>query len=75
MAAKTGTAQTSDPNGVDNGAFVCYAPADDPEIAIAVYAEKSDGGSSLAVVAREILNAYFEVGEIGDVNIYENTIS
>lgn len=75
VAAKTGTAQTSDPNGVDNGAFVCYAPADDPEIAIAVYAEKSDGGSSLAVVAREILNAYFEVGEIGDVNIYENTIS
>ena len=75
VAAKTGTAQTSDPEGIDNGAFVCYAPADDPQIAIAVYAEKSDGGSSLAVVAREILNAYFEVGEIGDVAIYENTMS
>jgi len=75
VAAKTGTAQTADPNGVDNGAFVCYAPADNPKIAIAIYAEKSDGGSSLAVIAKEILNAYFEVGEIGDVNIYENTIS
>ena len=75
VAAKTGTAQTGDPYGADNGAFVCYAPADNPQIAIAVYAEKSNGGSYLASVAREILNAYFEVGEIGDVNIYENIMS
>lgn len=75
VAGKTGTAQTSDPEGIDNGAFVCYAPADDPKIAIAVYAEKSDGGSQLAIVARAIMDAYFEVGEIGDVNIYENTMS
>ena len=75
VAAKTGTAQTGDPSGADNGAFVCYAPADNPQIAIAVYAEKADGGSSLAVIAREIISAYFEVGEVGDVNIYENTMS
>ena len=75
VAGKTGTAQTSDPNGADNGAFVCYAPADDPQIAIAIYAEKANGGSKLSIVAKEILNAYFEVGEIGDVTIYENTIS
>ena len=34
VAAKTGTAETD--NGSDNGAFVCYAPFDDPEIAIVV---------------------------------------
>ncbi len=75
VAAKTGTAQTGDPTGADHGAFICFAPAEDPQIAIAIYAEKSDGGSVLASVAREILNIYFDVGEIGDVNIFENQMS
>jgi penicillin-binding protein 2 len=75
VASKTGTAQTSDPYGADHGAFICFAPANDPQIAIAVYGEKANGGSKLAIVARDIMDIYFEVGEIGDVNIYENTMS
>ncbi len=74
VAAKTGTAQ----NGgdlPDNGAFVCYAPADDPQIAIAIYGEKAAHGSSLAVIAKAMLDVYFEVGEIGDVVTYENKLS
>ncbi len=75
IAAKTGTAQTDIYGASDNGAFVCFAPADDPQIAIAVYAEKSAGGSKLAPIAKAMLDIYFEVGEIGDVNTYENKLS
>ena len=74
VAAKTGTAQTAQA-GSDNAAFVCYAPADDPQIAISVYLEKGGHGSSLAVIARDILDLYFEIGPVGDVNTYENELS
>lgn len=73
VAAKTGTAQMD--GKPDNGAFVCFAPADDPKIAIAVYGEKAASGAKLAPVAKAMLDIYFEVGEIGDVNTYENKIS
>ena len=75
VCAKTGTAQTGNPSGSDNGAFICYAPADDPQIAIAIYGEKAGHGSWLATVAKSILDVYFEVGEIGDVTANENQIS
>ena len=71
IAAKTGTAQ----NGgdlPDNGAFVCYAPFDDPQIAIAIYGEKAGHGSDLATIAKAILDVYFSVGEASDVTTYEN---
>ncbi len=74
IAAKTGTAETG-MAGSDNGAFVCYAPAENPQIAIAIYGEKAGHGSTLASLAKAILDVYFEVGEIGDVNIFENTLS
>ena len=75
VAAKTGTAQGGDRNASDNGAFVCYAPAEDPQIAIAIYGEKAGHGSSVATIARDILDLYFEVGEIGDITVYENQLS
>lgn len=75
IAAKTGTAETGLNIGSDNGAFVCFAPADNPKIAIAVYGERAGHGSSMAAVAKAILDMYFEVGEIGDVNVYENQLS
>ena len=75
ICAKTGTAETGLGIGSDNGAFLCFAPADDPKIAIAVYGERAGHGSSMAAVAKSILDVYFEVGEIGDVAIYENQLS
>ena len=75
IAAKTGTAQTGIPSASDNAAFVCYAPLDDPQIAIAVYVEKGGHGSTLGSVAKEILDVYFAVGETADVNTYENRLS
>ena len=62
VCAKTGTAQTGIPNTSDNGAFVCYAPADDPQIAVVVYGEKAGHGSSLGEVARSVLDSYFGLG-------------
>ena len=75
VAAKTGTAENGIPSASANGAFICYAPADDPQIAIAVYGERVGHGSTLAQVARAMLDAYFEVGEIGDVVTNENQLS
>jgi len=75
VAAKTGTAENGIPEASANGAFVCYAPLDDPEIAIAVYVERGGHGSTLASIAKSILDRYFEVGVIGDVNSFENQIS
>ncbi len=75
VAAKTGTAQNGQTKASDNGAFICYAPAEDPQIAIAIYGEKAGHGSSLAQIAKEMLDVYFEVGEVGDVNTNENEIS
>ena len=74
VCAKTGTADTN-PNFPANGAFVCYAPAENPQIAIAIYGEKAGHGSSLAIIARAMLEAYFDVDEIGDVITYENQLS
>ena len=75
ICAKTGTAQTGINGQDDNGAFLCYAPADDPQIAIAVYGEKSGSGSVMGNVAKGILDAYFDVGEAGELPTYENTMS
>ena len=75
IAAKTGTAQTDIPGASDNGAFVCFAPLDDPQIAIAIYVEKGGHGSTVATIAKAMLDIYFEVGEIGDVITFENQIS
>ncbi len=75
VAAKTGTAETDKEGKSDNGSFICFAPADDPEITIAVYGEQAGHGSSMAGVAKDILDSYFEVGAPADVNTYENQLS
>ena len=59
VAAKTGTASHGS-EGSDNAAFVCYAPADDPEIAIVIYVEKGAAGSTLAAVAEPLLDYIFD---------------
>jgi len=75
VAGKTGTAETDKTDKSDNGSFICFAPAYDPEIAISVYGEQAGHGSSMAGVAKDILDSYFEVGAPADVNSYENKLS
>ena len=65
IAAKTGTAETSnvpdtDPDYTEpNLSFICYAPADDPEIAVAVMIEQGNTGNYAKNVAKDILDQYF----------------
>ena len=58
VAGKTGTAQN--PHGKDHALFACYAPADDPTIAIAIVVENSGHGGSIAAPrAGRVLNILF----------------
>ncbi len=76
VAAKTGTAQHSNSKNVsDHGAFVCYAPFENPEIAISVYGEKAGHGTTMGQIAKEILDTYFDNPEKGDVQTNENQLS
>ena len=56
--AKTGTAQISS-KVKNNSVFVCFAPYDEPEIAVAIAIERGDAGAKSASAAVNILNAYF----------------
>ncbi len=58
IACKTGTVQ-SWASETNNGVFVCYAPAKDPEIAISVVVEKGVSGSKIMVIAKDILDYYY----------------
>lgn len=60
IAAKTGTAQKGAPgSGITQPWFVAFAPAEDPQIALAVTVETSQGGSG-GTVAAPIARQVFE---------------
>ncbi len=60
IACKTGTAETSmDDSTEPNISFICYAPADDPQIAVAVMMEYGNKGPYAQNVAKDILDQYF----------------
>ncbi len=71
--AKTGTAQLGS-NITNNGVFVCFAPYEEPEIAVAIAIEHGGSGAALASTAVKILNAYFTADEIGTAVIGENQL-
>jgi penicillin-binding protein 2 len=59
VAGKTGTAQN--PHGPDHAAFVCFAPVESPQIAIAVVVENGgEGGLTAAPIARRMLEQHFK---------------
>ena len=70
--AKTGSTQTGDNNA--NGVFICFAPFDEPEIAVALVLEKGQAGAALASTAVEILNAYFAPSDIGAIMAPEGAL-
>jgi penicillin-binding protein 2 len=66
VAGKTGTAQN--PHGDDHAWFMCYAPAKDPEVALAVILENAGhGGAEAAPVAGRWLHAYFAWSDAGEM--------
>ena len=62
-AAKTGSPQLADtlPNGTHyvNSVLIGYAPADDPQIAVAVVLEYGGGGANATPVLHAVLDAWF----------------
>lgn len=59
VAGKTGTAQN--PHGKDHAWFICFAPLEDPKVAIAVLVEHGGmGGGVAAPIAGKILKGIFK---------------
>ena len=57
VAAKTGTAENA---GSDHTTFICYAPYDKPEVAVAVVIEHGAKGRYSMQVAKDLLDGYFK---------------
>lgn len=57
VAGKTGTAEIA--GGSDHTTFICYAPYEDPEVAVAVVLEHGASGQYSMNVAKAMLDAYF----------------
>lgn len=77
IAGKTGTSQN--PFGKNHAVFVGYAPADNPQIAIAVLVENVGYGSTFAApIARDVIDAYInkidfpKETKINEIKISEN---
>ena len=71
--AKTGTAQLGG-DITNNGCFVCFAPYDEPEIAVALVIEQGNAGAQLASTAVSVINAYFTPDEAETVVTGENQL-
>ncbi|GAA4865078.1 penicillin-binding protein 2 [Saccharopolyspora cebuensis] len=69
IASKTGTAQHGDPEDKPHGWYVAFAPAENPQIAVAVIVEnggdegaEATGGSIAAPIGREVIRAGLQGG-------------
>lgn len=73
VAGKTGTAQKGE-NIQNDGLFMCYAPYDDPEVAISVAVERGGSGASVQFIARQIMDAYITIRGYSDTSEEEMTL-
>ena len=73
VGAKTGSVQVN-AETESNAVFVCFAPYDDPQIAISLVVEKGGSGSTLASIAADILRYYFSAEESREETLTENTL-
>ena len=62
VCGKTGTAQN--PHGEDNSVFICFAPKDDPKIAVAAYVENAGFGATWALPVASLMLEKYLTGEI-----------
>ncbi len=62
ICGKTGTSQN--PHGDDSSVFIGFAPANDPEIAVAVYVENAKWGNDFAAPMTGLMIEQFIKGEI-----------
>ncbi len=62
ICGKTGTAQN--PHGHDHSVFICFAPMDDPKIAVAAYVENGGFGATWAAPIASLLTEMYLTREI-----------
>ena len=72
VGCKTGTAQVATKTA--NAIFVCYAPFDDPQVALCLVAEQGASGGNLAELAAGILAQYFSTDSSLSTVSGENTL-
>ena len=71
VAGKTGSAEAGtdeNQNDLVNAWFVCFAPFENPEVAVVVMIENGGHGNYAAEVARDVLNQYFGTNESTEIN-------
>ena len=68
VCGKTGTAQN--PHGKDNSVFICFAPKDDPKIAVAAYVENAGFGATWALPVASLMLEKYLNGEISESRRY-----
>lgn len=68
VCGKTGTAQN--PHGKDNAVFICFAPKDNPKIAVAAYVENAGFGATWALPVASLMLEKYLTGEISDRRKY-----
>ena len=64
ICGKTGTAQN--PHGDDNSVFICFAPKDNPKIAVAAYIEHGSFGARWAAPIASLLTEKYLTRNIDD---------
>ena len=64
ICGKTGTAQN--PHGKDNSVFICFAPMDNPRIAVAAYIENAGFGATWATPIASLMVEKYLNGEISE---------
>ena len=60
IAGKTGTAEVSDIDIENNSWFMCYAPCDDPQIAVVIYIPNGYSSAYCIEPAKEIVEYYLD---------------
>ena len=73
ICGKTGTAQN--PHGADNSVFICFAPKDDPKIAVVGYVEGGGWGGSTSCPIASLLVEKYLTGEISRPALEERMLN
>ena len=68
ICGKTGTSQN--PHGDDHSVFICFAPKDNPKIAVAAYVENGGFGATWAAPIASLLTEKYLTGEISQERKY-----
>ena len=68
ICGKTGTAQN--PHGNDHSVFICFAPKDNPKIAVAAYVENGGFGATYAAPIASLLTEMYLNKEISEERKY-----